>query len=87
MVHSGFSAAGQLVTLVYSGRINDLTLWLALTLSAWVTVIHTASVIPRLRASRHPSVQCVGFLVDQITKMSMNFGIVFRLALSITRAG
>ena len=27
MVHSGFSAAGQLVTLAYKGKINDLTLW------------------------------------------------------------
>ena len=29
MVHCGFSAAGQLVTLVYRGKINDLTLWSA----------------------------------------------------------
>ena len=28
VVHSGFRAAGQLVTLVYRGKINDLTLWL-----------------------------------------------------------
>ena len=27
VVDSGFSAAGQLVTLVYRGKINDLTLW------------------------------------------------------------
>ena len=27
VVHSGFSAAGQLVTLVYRGKINDLPLW------------------------------------------------------------
>ena len=27
MVNSGFSAAGQLVTLVYRGKINYLTLW------------------------------------------------------------
>ena len=27
VVHSGFSAAGQLITLVYRGMINDLTLW------------------------------------------------------------
>ena len=26
MVHSGFSAEGQLITLVYRGKINDLTL-------------------------------------------------------------
>ena len=26
-VHSGFGAAGQLITLVYRGMINDLTLW------------------------------------------------------------
>ena len=27
VVHSGFSAAGQFVTLVYRGKINDLTMW------------------------------------------------------------
>ena len=27
VVHRGLSAAGQLVTLVYRGKINDLTLW------------------------------------------------------------
>ena len=27
VVHGGLSAAGQLVTLVYKGKINDLTLW------------------------------------------------------------
>ena len=29
--HGGLSAAGQLVTLVYRGKINDLTLWCTFT--------------------------------------------------------